>query len=197
MNREKILLGVLGLLVVFAILYYTVWNVPPPNASHFALVSDPSAAPPPPDPMKKIDSVRGAIPKIPTEAVEEKYEWDKDLFATTMTIEEAELPEQRFHLTGIFFTDTSTSSLAIINGEPVRIGDTFEGYEIIEITRNRVILYGNRESLILTLENGGADDDGSLREFSEVFRAARINGLVTFEVRGRLYHTRLSRESER
>ncbi len=178
------MLGVLGVLAVYAVLHYTVLNAPPGDAPQ--VTEDPTQ-----NPITKVIAVRRAIPKIPTEAVEEKYEWGKDLFATTMTIEEAELPEQRFHLTGIAFSNS-----AIINGEPVRIGDTFEGYEIIEITQNRVILYGNRESLILTLENGGADD-GSLREFSEVFRAARINGLETFEFRGRLYHTRLSRESER
>jgi hypothetical protein len=184
MNREKIMLGVLGVLAVYAVLHYTVLNAPPGDAPQ--VTEDPTQ-----NPITKVIAVRRAIPKIPTEAVEEKYEWGKDLFATTMTIEEAELPEQRFHLTGVAFSNS-----AIINGEPVRIGDTFEGYEIIEITQNRVILYGNRESLILTLENGGADD-GSLREFSEVFRAARNNGLETFEFRGRLYNTRLNRESER
>ncbi len=178
------MLGVLGVLAVYAVLHYTVLNAPPGDAPQ--VTEDPTQ-----NPITKVIAVRRAIPKIPTEAVEEKYEWGKDLFATTMTIEEAELPEQRFHLTGIAFSNS-----AIINGEPVRIGDTFEGYEIIEITQNRVILYGNRESLILTLENGGADD-GSLREFSEVFRAARNNGLETFEFRGRLYNTRLNRESER
>ena len=152
------MLGVLGLLVVFAILYYTVWNVPPGDVPQATV--DPTQ-----DPMMKIIAVRGAIPKIPTEAVEEKYEWGKDLFATTMTIEVAELPEKRepekrepekqYNLTGIEFSKPSSAS-AIINGELVRIGDTLNDYKIIEITQNGVVLYGNGKRLPLTLGNGGS-----------------------------------------
>lgn len=149
MNREKIMLGVLVVLGVYAVLHYTVLNAPPDKGP--AAAGDPSQ-----DPLMKIIAVRGAIPKIPKEEVLTDYTWGKDLFATTATIgieAEEDLTTARYRLTGI---ELSESSAAIINGEPVNIGSFIEGYEVIEITRNQVILYRNLETLVLTLGNGGS-----------------------------------------
>lgn len=187
MNREKVMLGVLALLAVYAVLHYTVLNAPPEE-------------PPPPEnpllnPLTKILAVRSAIPKIPEEPLEQKYGWESDLFSRTVTIEVSQLPEtQQYELTGIEFSESSS---AIINGEPVRIGSFFNGYQVVDITRDQVILYGNRERLVLSLENGTERGEEAQREFDEAFRQARRSGLETFEYRGRVYSTRLSSEEER
>ena len=127
--------------------------------------------------------------------MEQKYGWGSDLFSRTVTIEVSQLPEtQRYELTGIEFSESSS---AIIDGEPIRIGSFFNGYHVVDITRNQVISYGNRERLVLTLENGGGVGEEAQREFDEAFRNARLNGLETFEYRGRVYSTRLRSEEER
>ena len=85
-----------------------------------------------------------------------------------------------------FSIEFSESSSAIIDGEPVRIGSFFQGFQVIEITKNQVVLYGNRENLVLSLGKGSSTTSSDanylfMEGFNEAFRVARIKGLNSFE----------------
>ena len=72
---------------------------------------------------------------------------------------------------------------------------------MIEITKNQVVLYGNRENLVLSLGKGSSTTSSDanylfMEGFNEAFRVARIKGLNSFEYKGRVYHTRLKSEQE-
>lgn len=182
------MLGILGVLGIYAVYYYTILNAPPEE--EMALVEDTKE-----NPIMKITKIRKMIPKTPKEWVEDQHEWGKDLFSTTIkgTAEEG---SSDFELTGIEFSESSS---AIINGEPIRIGSFFSGYQVIDITKTKVTLYGNRENLVLTLGNdrgtGNANRDDLFQQgFEKAFRVARLEGVETFDYKGRTYHTRLKNE---
>ena len=192
MNREKILLGLLGALGLYALLYYTVLSDSPEDTSTAdKQIED--------NPLTKIMAVKKITPRTPGTLVENRYEWDKDLFSRTVIMEASELPEDiGYELTGIEFSESSS---AIIDGEPVRIGSFFQGFQVIEITKNQVVLYGNRDHLVLSLGNGSPTTNSDtnylfMEGFNEAFRVARIKGLKSFEYKGRVYHTRLKSEQE-
>ena len=192
MNREKILLGLLGALGLYALLYYTVLSESPEDIlSADKPIED--------NPLTKIMSVKKITPRTPDTLVDNRYEWDKDLFSGTVIIETSGLSEDiGYELTGIEFSESSS---AIIDGEPVRIGSFFQGFQVIEITKNQVVLYGNRENLVLSLGKGSSTTSSDanylfMEGFNEAFRVARIKGLNSFEYKGRVYHTRLKSEQE-
>ena len=190
MNREKILLGLLGALGLYALLYYTVLSDSPEDTPTVDKQIENN-------PLTKIIAVKKITPRTPDTLVENRHEWDKDLFSGTVIIETSELSEDiGYELTGIEFSESSS---AIIDGEPVRIGSFFQGFQVIEITKNQVVLYGNREHLVLSLGNGSPTTNSNtnylfMEGFNEAFRVARIKGLKSFEYKGRVYHTRLKSE---
>ena len=86
MNREKILLGLLGALGLYALLYYTVLSDSPEDTSTAdKQIED--------NPLTKIMAVKKITPRTPGTLVENRYEWDKDLFSRTVIMEASELPE--------------------------------------------------------------------------------------------------------
>lgn len=186
MNREKALLGILGLLAVYALIYYTDFN---PFAKEE--VSQESVEEE--NPVLKIVELRKTIPKTPSVSLASTFDWDKDLFSNTLGFEAEDLQKQKHILTGI---ESSNSPSAIIDGDPVRIGYRVGEYEVIDITRNKVVLYGKQQTLVLVLNEEPESDSLYQDEFDKAFRAARLNGLRTFEFQGMIYHTRLKSEIE-
>ena len=70
-------------------------------------------------------------------------------------------------------------------------------HEVIDIARNQVVLYGNQQRLVLVLNEEPENVSLNQDEFDRAFRAARQNGLRTFEFQGRIYHTQLKSEMEK
>ena len=56
----------------------------------------------------------------------------------------------RLELTGIVWEPDGTS-LALVNGTEVRVGEVVDGYEVIEIRRESVTVVHNGERLVLML----------------------------------------------
>lgn len=186
MNREKVLLGIAGLLAVYALIYYTDFN--PFSKEEVSLESEEEE-----NSILKVLEIRKTIPKIPSVSLASAFAWDRDLFSTILEVQAEDLQKQKHILTGI---ESSNSPSAIIDGDPVRIGYRVGEYEVIDISRNQVVLYGNQQRLVLVLNE---EEEGvSLYQggFNNAFGEARINGLGTFEFKGRIYHTRLKNEFE-
>lgn len=185
MNREKVLLGILGLLGVYALIYYTGFNpfskqeVPPESEEKENTIT-------------KVLEIRKIIPKIPSVSFASDFGWDRDLFSATLEVQAEDLLKQKYKLTGI---ESSNSPSAIIDGDPVKIGYKVGDYEVISITKNRVVLYGNQQRLVLVLNTEAEGVSLYQGEFDKAFRSARENMLETFVFKGRLYNTRLKNES--
>lgn len=64
---------------------------------------------------------------------------------------EADVLATDMNLEGIIY-DPSGKSLAIINGQVLKVGDTISNYSIIEIEKHRVILLRDAEKFILELK---------------------------------------------
>ena len=186
MNREKVLLGIVGLLAVFALINYTDFNpfskqeVPPESGEDENTIM-------------KVLEIRKLIPKVTSVSFSSDLGWDRDLFSATLKVQVEDLQKQKYILTGI---ESSNSPSAIIDGEPVRIGYKVGEYEVIDISRNQVVLYGNQTRFVLFLNQELESEPLYKGEFDKVFKEARLNGLETFRFQGRIYHTRLKSESD-
>ena len=187
MNREKVLLGLMGLLAVYALIYYTGFNPFSKEEVFQESVEEENA-------VLKVLAIRKIIPTTPSVSLASAFDWDKDLFSATLEVQTEDLPKQKYILTGI---ESSNSPSAIIDGEPVRIGYRVGEYEVIDISRNQVVLYGNQKRLVLVLNEEPESVSLNQDEFDRVFREARLNGLRTFEFKGRIYNTRLKSEMEK
>ena len=187
MNREKVLLGLMGLLSVYALIYYTGFN--PFSKEEVSQESAEEEIA-----VLKIVEIRKIIPKTPSVSLASAFAWDRDLFSTILEVQTEDLPKQKYILTGI---ESSSSPSAIIDGEPVRIGYRVGEYEVIDISRNQVVLYGNQQRLVLVLNEEPESLSLNQDEFDKAFREARLNGLRTFEFKGRIYNTRLKSEMEK
>ena len=186
MNREKVLLGVMGLLVAFALFYYTGFNP-------FSKTEGPQESAEEENTVMKIMAIRKTIPKIPSVSLASGPAWERDLFSTILEVQTEDVQEEKYILTGI---ESSNSPSAIIDGEPVRIGYKVGEYEVIDISRNQVVLYGNQTRFVLFLNQELESEPLYKGEFDKVFKEARLNGLETFRFQGRIYHTRLKSESD-
>ena len=187
MNREKVLLGLMGLLSVYALIYYTGFNP-------FSKEEVPQESVEEENAVLKVLEIRKTIPKIPSVSLASGFDWDRDLFSAILEVQAEDIQKQKYILTGI---ESSNSPSAIINGEPVRIGYKVGEYEVIDIARNQVVLYGNQQRLVLVLNEEPENVSLNQDEFDRAFRAARQNGLRTFEFQGRIYHTQLKSEMEK
>ena len=187
MNREKVLLGLMGLLAVYALIYYTGFNPFSKEEVFQESVEEENA-------VLKVLAIRKIIPTTPSVSLASAFDWDKDLFSATLEIQAEDIQKQKYILTGI---ESSSSPSAIIDGEPVRIGYRVGEYEVIDIARNQVVLYGNQKRLVLVLNEEPESVSLNQDEFDRVFREARLNGLRTFEFKGRIYNTRLKSEMEK
>ena len=186
MNREKVLLGIAGLLAVYALIYYTDFN--PFSKEEVSLESEEEE-----NSILKVLEIRKTIPKIPSVSLASAFAWDRDLFSTILQVQAEDLQKQKHILTGI---ESSNSPSAIIDGEPVRIGYKVGEYEVIDISRNQVVLYGNQTRFVLVLNQELESEPFYKGEFDKVFKEARLNGLESFRFQGRIYHTRLKSESD-
>ena len=174
----------LGFLGVFALIYYTGFN--PVSKLEVSLESIEEE-----NTIMKVLEIRKIIPKISSVSFASDFGWDRDLFSAILEVQVEDLQKQKYILTGI---ESSNSPSAIIDGEPVKIGYRVGDYEIVSITRNRVVLFGNQQRLVLVLNTEAEGVSLYQGEFDEAFRAARGNRLETFIFKGRVYNTRLRNE---
>ena len=94
MNREKVLLGIMGLLAVYALIYYTGFSPFSKEEVSQESVEEENA-------VLKVLALRKTIPKIPSISLASAFDWDKDLFSATLEVQAKDLQKQKYILTEI------------------------------------------------------------------------------------------------
>lgn len=156
MDKKKKELVLIAILVpVLIVVVYT---------SFFADADSPAIPPPPVEPAPvpaAVPAVPGPAPRPdrfePAEVDERILEmqasiaeapWERDPFRPPPVREEDRPVQdlQDFELSGII-----SGRMAIINGEPVRVGDAYRGYRLSRAEQYRIILEKDGQTFILTI----------------------------------------------
>ena len=104
-----------------------------------------------PIPKKKIEKILRASPQeIEKQKNRAQLSWGRDPFFSSFLVKKEVPKTTPLHLKGITI-GKDKKGYAFINDEIVTIGDTIEGYQVIEIQKNKVILKRDNELFYLTL----------------------------------------------
>jgi len=147
-NRQKILLIILGILLVYLLLDYTILQKARTiETQRKAQIAENPAA----KRIAKIQSINTIVPNLETgNKTNNKYNWDKDIFSKKEDKSVSPTASGFFNLSGI--SATRFGNTAIINDEIYGEGDSVKGYDIKTIHRDRVILYKGGKTITLTLD---------------------------------------------
>lgn len=74
-------------------------------------------------------------------------EWERDPFRAEETVSGSSF--ENLALNGIFWDEESAR--AIVNGKTLRLGDSIDGYKLVEIRRNSVVLWTGEKNLQLSV----------------------------------------------
>lgn len=151
MNREKLLVGFLALIILYlgATQLIKFLSGSETQAEQLMNLSRPQAF------AVEIATITKLGPKFDDEPPARNLRWGRDLFfvkrgATVADGNVAEnTVEASFRLSGVLISGLNVR--AIINGEVVREGSRLNDYQVMSINKTSVVLVKNRKRIVLTM----------------------------------------------
>jgi type II secretory pathway component PulC len=148
MSRQNIMLIILGLLFIYLILDYTIFQ----KSRTIEIQRKAQIAENPAEKrMSEIISINTIVPYLDLDnKIDFGHRWNKDIFAKKEEKSVSPTAGGFFNLSGI--SATRFGNTAIINSEIYSEGDDIKGYKIKIIHSDRVVLYKGGKTIILTLD---------------------------------------------
>ena len=140
MNREKILVGLMALVILVYFRGFFLGFIP-----DFSSKSDPAAGPSAMQTAPETENVGALTYTAPQLLTIADDNWGKDIF-----YDRSNMYKNRFKLTGI--TRFEDGYKAIINGDIILEGKKVQGFMVADINEDRVMLKRNKHRVTLKLE---------------------------------------------
>ena len=140
MNREKILVGLMALVILVYFRGFFLGFIP-----DFSSKSDPAAGPSAMQTAPETENVGALTYTAPQLLTIADDNWGKDIF-----YDRSNMFKNRFKLTGI--TRFEDGYKAIVNGDIILEGKKVQGFMVADINEDRVMLKRNKHRVTLKLE---------------------------------------------